>query len=293
MKKKLFLFLGLIAFLGIESIGAQELVINSFDLLQFDTYAQKNKRRDVNENLCAVIRISVPNAKDCTFEKNEIIGEPIYSNGEVVVYMPQGRKGITLHSNSFGTKKITFEEINSSISRLSSGSTYRLALKVILPEDQQRRTLVMGNIGYHPAQLSFGAMVGMAAKHGGYLHIRTDFGSATADLQCNDTGALLSSGKYPYYKEGVSHTARFSLTGGYLCRFWRFLYGYVGAGYGYRTMAWETVANELVENVDHSATGIAAEVGLIGTYKRFTLSVGCQALDFKYPELNVGIGYFF
>lgn len=293
MNSKKILLLGFLMCLGIQSVCAQELVINSFEHLQRDAYAQKNKRRDINNALCAVIRISVADAKDCTFEKNEIIGDPIYSSGEVIVYMPQGRKGFTIHSGKFGTKKINFVEINSNISKLSQGTTYRLELKVILPEDQIRRTLVMGSVGYHPAQLSYGAMVGMAAKHGGYVHVRTDFNSASAELQCNDTGALLSSGKLPYYKDGVTHEARLSVTGGYLYRMWSFLYAYVGAGYGYRTLAWETVDNELVENVDHSASGVAAEIGVIGTFKRFTLSVGCHALNFKYPELNVGIGYFF
>lgn len=293
MNKNKFLLLSFLMCLAVQSVNAQELVIGSFEQLTRDTYAQKNKRRDINDELCAVIRISVANATQYTFEPNEIVGEPIYTAGEVVVYMAQGKKAFTLHSNTFGTKKITFAEVNSAIPKLDKGTTYRLELKVILPEDQQRRTLVMGNVGYHPAQLSFGAMVGMAAKHGAYLHIRTDFGSATTELQCDDTGALVSTGKVPYYNEGVSHKARFSFTGGYLCRFGRSFYGYMGAGYGYRTLAWETVDKELVENIDHSVSGVAAELGLIGTFKRFTLSVGCQALNFKYPELNVGFGYFF
>lgn len=293
MNKKKFLFLGFFVCLAIQSINAQELVVGSFEQLTRDTYAQKNKRRDINDDLCAVIRISVANSKEITFETNEIVGEPIYGAGEVIVYMAQGKKAFTIHSNTFGTKKITFAEENSDIPKLDKGTTYRLELKVILPEDQQRRTLAMASIGYHPAQTSFGAMVGMAAKHGGYMHICTDFGSATADLQCDDTGALVSTGKFPYYKDGVSHKARFSFTGGYLFRFVSHFYGYVGAGYGYRTLAWETVDKELVENVDHSVSGVAAEIGMMGTFKRFTLSVGCQALNFKYPELNVGFGYFF
>lgn len=293
MKKRLFLLLGLIACLGIETLSAQELVVGSFERLMRDTYAQKNKRRDKNDNLCAVVRISAANAQEYTFEPNQIIGDVIYGAGEIIVYLPQNSKVITIHSNSWGTKTITFATENSEIPKLESGVTYRLELKLILPEDQQRRTLVMANVGYFPSQLSFGAMVGMAAKHGAYLHIQTDFGSATAELECDDTGALLPSGKMPYYKNDVSHKARFAFTGGYLYRFVRYFYGYVGAGYGYRTLAWETVDRELVENVDHSVTGVATEVGLIGTYKRFTFSVGCQALNFKYPELTVGFGYFF
>ena len=293
MNKKKFLLLGFFVCLAIQSVNAQELVVGSFEQLTRDTYAQKNKRRDINDDLCAVIRISVANSKEITFETNEIVGEPIYGAGEVIVYMAQGKKAFTIHSNTFGTKKITFAEENSDIPKLDKGTTYRLELKVILPEDQQRRTLVMASVGYHPAQTSFGAMVGMAAKHGGYMHIRTDFGSATTELQCDDTGALISTGKFPYYKDGVSHKARFSFTGGYLFRVVSHFYGYVGAGYGYRTLAWETVEGEWVKNIDHSASGIAAEIGLIGKFKGCALSLGVHTINFKYMELSAGIGFFF
>lgn len=292
MYRNKLLLLGLFVCMAIQSVGAQELEISDFRKLDRDLYARTHERLDFNDNPCAVLRVSVANAKDYTFEGN-IVGSIVYEPGEAIVYMTQRSKGITIHCNHSGTHKIVFAEQDPEVPYLEKSTTYRLELKLVLPEDQQRRTLVMGSVGYHPAQLSYGAMIGVAAKHGAYMHIRTDFGSATTGLQCDDTGVLLSSGKMPYYKEGVSHTARFSFTGGYLCRFARFLYGYIGAGYGYRTLAWETVDSELVENVDHSASGVAAEVGLIGNFNRFTLSVGCQALDFKYPELNVGIGYFF
>ena len=80
---------------------------------------------------------------------------------------------------------------------------------------------------------------------------------------------------------------------GYLYRFIKPLYGYVGAGYGQRTLAWETTDGDLVKNKDHSASGLAFEVGAIGQYKNFALSLGLQTINFKYMELGVGIGYFF
>ena len=248
MTRNKFLLLGFFVCMAIQSVNAQELEVAGFEQLMRDTYAQRNKRFDQNDGLCAVIRISAANAEEYSFEANQIVGDAVYKPGEIIVYMPQGAKVITIHSNSWGTKTITFAHEDSEIQRLEKGVTYRLELKVILPEDQQRRTLLMGNVGYHPAQTSFGAMVGMGAKHGVYMHIRTDFGSATTELQCDDSGALLSSGKLPYYKEEVLHKARFSFTGGYLCRFSSAIYGYLGAGYGYRTLAWETVDQVPSEN---------------------------------------------
>ena len=87
--------------------------------------------------------------------------------------------------------------------------------------------------------------------------------------------------------------ARLSITGGYLCRIAKPLYAYVGAGYGNRALVWQTVEGEPVKNIDHSASGVAAEIGAIGRLGSFALTAGCQTVNFKYLELSVGIGFFF
>ena len=137
-------------------------------------------------------------------------------------------------------------------------------------------------------------MAGIVAKHGAYVRFLSDFGSTSADLECDDTGALTSGGTgTPYYIEGSSSKSRLSITGGYLYRFIKPLYGYIGGGYGQRTLAWETVEGEWVKNIDHSASGIAAEIGLIGQYKGMELSLGVHTINFKYMELSAGVGFFF
>lgn len=179
---------------------------------------------------------------------------------------------------------------------VSPGETTIHTFKLVstIKPKEPRRTLVMLEAGWHPSQTSFGAMVGMVAVNGAYVRFRSDFGSVSADLECDDTGALTDGGTgTPYYKEGVSKKARMSVTAGYLRRIAKPLYGYIGAGYGNRALAWETVEGELVKNVDHSATGVAAEIGAIGRFGKFAVSVGCQTVNFKYMELSAGIGFFF
>lgn len=170
--------------------------------------------------------------------------------------------------------------------------TFRM-VSTIKPKEP-RRTLVMLEGGWHPSQTSFGAMVGFVSTNGAYVRFRSDFGSVSADLECDDTGALTSGGTgTPYYKEGVSKKSKMSITAGYMRRLAKPLYAYIGAGYGSRTLAWETVEDELVKNTDHSATGVAAEIGAIGRLGKFAVSVGCQTVNFKYMELNAGVGFFF
>ena len=269
-----------------EGLDAQELKAD-FKKLERDLIARTRPRLDLNEEPCAVIRVSAANIEAYTFEGN-IIGDVLYESGEALVYMTKGSRSITVKSNEFGMMKIDFLE------KLEKQVAYKLELKLVLPEDQKRKTLVMLEGGFHPSQTSFGVMAGIVAKHGAYVRFRSDFGSASADLECDDTGALTSGGTgTPYYIEGSSAKSKLSITGGYLYRFMKPLYGYAGAGYGQRTLAWETVEGEWVKNTDHSASGLAFEVGAIGQYKNFALSLGLQTINFKYMELGVGIGYFF
>ena len=285
MKKNLFLTGIFLLFCAV--LHAQELKIEPLEKLERDLMPRTHERLDLNDEPCAILRVSVADVKDYTFEGN-IVGDIIYNSGEAIIYMPGRTRNITIKSEKFGTIRYDFPE------RLEKQVAYRLRLKVILPEDQKRKTLVMLEGGWHPSQTSFGAMVGVVAKHGAYLRFRSDFGSASTDLECDDTGALTAGGSgMPYYVEGASSKARLSITGGYLFRVAKPLYGYVGAGYGSRTLAWETVEGELVKNTDHSASGIAAEVGAIGRLGNFALSLGCQTVNFKYLEMSVGIGFFF
>ena len=284
MKKSLFLC-GCLLLLS-TFLQAQELV-PSFKVLEKDLIARTHPRLDLNDVPCAVVRVSAADIETYAFEGN-IIGDVIYQSGEALVYMAKGSRNITIKSNKFGMLKFEFPE------RLEKQVAYKLDLKLVLPEDQKRKTLIMAEGGFHPSHTSFGVMAGIVAKHGAYVRFQSDFGSTSTDLECDDTGALTSGGTgTPYYIEGSSSKSRLSITGGYLYRFAKPLYGYIGGGYGQRTLAWETVEGEWVKNIDHSASGIAAEIGLIGKFKGCALSLGVHTINFKYMELSAGIGFFF
>lgn len=285
MKKVLFLC-G--CFLLLSTILQAQELVTEFKTLNTDLKARTHERLDNNDVPCALIRVSAANIKSYTFEGNYKVGDVIYSSGEAWVYMAKGAKNITIKSDKLGMLIFEFPE------KLKRQTVYELDLKLILPEDQQRKTLILAEGGFHPAHTSFGVMAGIVAKYGAYVRFRSDFGKTSAELECDDTGALTSGGiGTPYYKEGSSAKSRFSITGGYLHRFIKPLYGYVGAGYGQRTLAWETVEGEWVKNVDHSVSGLATEIGLVGQYKGYSLSLGVQSINFKYMELSVGIGYLF
>ena len=292
--KKILLLFSLITCALVQSMQAQELQVTGIKWLTNDPYAQRHPRYDNNDELCAVIKISVAHPERFTVPASQRKDSIEYRKGELIVWVPGGTRFLRLQSDEMGFIDVNFRDPefikDFGTIKIESGNTYELDLKLVIAE--RRRLLVMGEVGFHPSQSSFGVMVGMVAKTGAYLRVRSNLKSVSTSLECDDTG-MLSTGAMPYYKEGVNKKARLSFTGGYLHRIAKPLYAYVGAGYGYRTLAWETTDGELAENTDHSANGVAAEIGLIGQHKQFALSLGCQTINFKYMEFSIGIGYMF
>ncbi|WP_195425324.1 PEGA domain-containing protein [Bacteroides cellulosilyticus] len=218
----------------------------------------------------------------------------VFINNELAGQTPYKSDRMPLQEYRIRIEKDFFFPMDSTVT-IFAGKTSSLTFKMksTIKPKEPRRTLVMAEVGYHPSQISFGAMVGIVSKNGAYLRFRSDFGSASTELECDDTGALSNGAGTPYYKEGVTTKARMSITAGYLRQIIKPLYAYIGAGYGNRILAWETIDGELVKNTDHSATGVAAELGAIGRLGQFAVSVGFQTVNFKYHELSAGIGFFF
>lgn len=92
-----------------------------FEQLHRDLIARTQPRMDLNDDYCAVIRVSAANVDRFSFEGN-VIGNVIYSQGEALVYMTQGSKRLKIKSNDYGTIIYDFPE------RLQKQSVYRLAL---------------------------------------------------------------------------------------------------------------------------------------------------------------------
>lgn len=219
----------------------------------------------------------------------------VYIDGTLAGQTPYKSDRMPIRSYKLRIEKDLFFPIDTVVN-ISAGETNGQTFTMIstIKPKEPRRMLVMAEVGYHPSQLSYGGMIGFVRKNGAYVKFRSDFGSASADLECDDSGALTSGGEgTPYYKEGVTQKARLSVTAGYLRQLWKPVYLYAGAGYGSRTLAWETVEGELVKNTDHSAAGVAAELGAIGRLGKFALSVGFHTVNFKYHEVAIGVGIIF
>lgn len=289
MKKKCLLLTGLLLLIcGLAK--SQELKVSSFQLLERDLLARTQERLDLNDVPCAVVRVSVPGTKDYTFEGN-IVGDVIYRPGEAIIYMADGTRNITIKSDKFGTLKYDFD------TKLKKQVVYKLELKLIQSEANKVRTLVMPVMGIGTTT-SYGAMIGVVKKAGGYAKVKANFKNQATDYECTDQGT--NPDGTPMWFTDKTNVSRLAVTGGMLFRVALPFYLYAGAGYGYSKVAWqlapehdEATTEQWAENTDKSSSGVEAELGCILRLKNFALSAGVQSNSFKYFEATVGIGIMF
>ena len=74
-----------------------------------DLLARTKERRDLNDVPCAVVRVSIANAKKYSFDGN-VICEVVYRPGEALVYMAEGSRNITIKSDEFGYLQYEFAQ---------------------------------------------------------------------------------------------------------------------------------------------------------------------------------------
>lgn len=290
MEIKRILGLGLLFFLFVGIAHAQELKVTAFQRLDRDLLARTQERLDLNEVPCAIVRVSVANAKDYTFEGN-IIGDVIYLPGEALVYMTKGSRNITIKSDVFGSLKYEFGE------KLEKQIVYRLSMKLETPDYMKTRTMVLPVVGIG-STTSYGLMVGLVKKWGWYLKAKYNFKNQETSAECTNASTNIEG--TPMWFTGEAIGSRLAITTGAMYRLANPLYLYAGTGYGYKKLAWEmaqgetgTHSDQWAENVDETFNGIETDLGLVLRAKNFAITAGVQCNSFKYFEATVGLGIMF
>ena len=290
MKNQRLLLLGFFLLLCAGFAQAQELKVSAFQRMDRDLLARTQERLDLNDVPCAIVRVSVANAKNYTFEGN-VIGDVIYKPGEAIVYMTQGSRNITIKSDEFGSLKYEFTQ------KLEKQVVYKLVLRLETPDSKKTRTMVMPVAGVG-STVSYGLMVGVVKKWGWYLKAKYDFKSQETEAECTNLGTNTQG--TPMWFTGETASTRMAITTGVMRRLAKPLYLYLGAGFGYKNLAWEmadgvsgTNSDKWAENVDDSYTGIEADLGLVLRTGNVAFTAGVQSNSFKYFEATVGIGIMF
>lgn len=100
----------------------QEITVKEMSLLERDLEARTNPRKDLNDNFCALIKITVPMLQDMQFKGNVVDNQ--YTPGEYHVYVPAGTKRIKFQHKDYPSGTIEFTM------PIEGQCTYRVVLNV-------------------------------------------------------------------------------------------------------------------------------------------------------------------
>ena len=161
-------------------------------------------------------------------------------------------------------------------------------------------------IGYtYSPEMPYGLTVGgVKSRLGWFLHFKTNMGFKDYEGECRGTdefiGELPGS---PYRFTNRKKVNSYAGTAGLVVKCTSWLYTSIGLGYGSRELLCEYVtidnADYRIEqsfwakNLDYSYSGLAADLDVMLKFGPVFVSAGCNTLNFKYVDLNAGIGLFF
>lgn len=153
-----------------------------------------------------------------------------------------------------------------------------------------RITFLDVNFAYSIApQTSVGLTFGQVKKVGWYVSVMSGLGfnALGTSMECDKHGYV----KYqlPFYS-GETSRSRLSAIGGFMFRPSRALAFKVGAGYGTRILAWETVDGEWIKNSYYSTSGIDLDAGMEFFLGGINMSLDVISTNFKTCEIKVGFG---
>lgn len=297
---------------GAVAVGSDStFTVESFRPLPNDVSAFVDAVRDLNGEACALVKVVAP--PDFAFSSPLGIVKRTDGVGEIWLYLPKGTKQLTLKHPQWGVlRDYPLGQ------KLESRMTYEL--RVALPKApvvERHDTVVFTQTvvdtvtvapvrrvmplrGYalltaavHGGGPSWGLMLALMRRHGGYVHVGTNLRTAPDAVgSCDGSGYVSASGRTPYYT-GRTHTASFAVTAGLIHRLCSWLNIFEGAGYGRHTTSWQLAGSEgggWLRNADATHKGMAAELGAVVSVGRVSVSASAVTIGGKTWGGCVGVG---
>lgn len=301
------------------SVHAQKFSVKSFSELTNDISAFINPVKDRNDEGCALIKV-VATSLDFAFSTPLGIVKRLDKTGEIWLYLPRGSKKITIKHPEWGVMRDFLFP-----AKLESHKTYDLQVEEpLLPDNfgkgeisviTVRDTLLLTKVdtvvitprkpkislecdalatvayGGKGGYTAGGVMVSVMKRHGGFVHITSDFGKiGTIVATCDRYGYI--DGNDRFYS-GDSRRKSFMVTAGAIHRAGRNLSIFEGLGYSSCSLAWQLAQSEgggYVRNSYFSTSGITAEAGIMLKIKRVTVSISAITVKGSDWFVSAGIG---
>lgn len=318
------LFIVSVALCGTDAT-AQSYSVVSFRLLQNDVSAFITPVKDLNGDDCALIKIQA--SDDFVFSTPLGIVKRIDNTGEIWLYVPKRTKKITLKHPEWGVMRDFLIPV-----RIDSHMTYEMVIDE--PERHRvpmiiatvsdtvvetvRDTLIVTHtdtllitkprqivpfsitttlgaaFGGKSNTLAAGIMIAAMRRHGGWIHLVSDFRHAPHTVaSCDRYGVI--NGEMPFYTGKARHSCLLASAGA-IHRISSSVDIFEGIGYGHDLLFWEKAQSNgggLVRNTYYSHSGILFEVGTIVRIKNLALSASVSSIKAAIWFGSLGIGYKF
>lgn len=155
--------------------------------------------------------------------------------------------------------------------------------KVEKPKTDKTRTIIMANAAYSVApELSYGLTFGSVRKVGYFVSAMSNLDFTGLDVSDKPFDEVAITGN--------SKTTRISATAGLVLRMAKPVYLKVGAGYGMRIRAAETLGGEYVKYPANTYEGIETTAGIMFRLGGIAISFDAVTTNFQMMEMKVGIG---
>lgn len=161
------------------------------------------------------------------------------------------------------------------------------------PEGQAKRPkegfkfALLADAGIFPTP-SYGAMAMMTLRGiGAYANYRSDFRKNEYSYTCTSEGDT-EYGRI--WATGESRVSRTVATAGLAMLTSRRFGVYAGAGLSSSTRCWEDISGEWAKVEDKSYRSVAADGGILLTFKPVALSVGVASDFRRYVDIQIGVG---
>ncbi len=287
--KRIILLLALLAPLMLQGQN-KRIAVRSFKKADIsDMRARTAPVLDQNQRLAALVEITMP-VTDSTVHFAGIIGEPVSFAGSWMVHVVEGTESFTISVPGCSPISFSFPEAP------ESGRVYEMKLDIV--DVLKLRTMFTPLFSYTTSQSSYGVMLALCKRHGGYIKAKTNFVfGVNPTSECDAEGMI--NGVKGWFT-GESTSSRYSFTAGYMAMLFQTrknmaLYAYLGGGYGARTLAWQAYGQdgeyEYAKVTPHSYQGWEMETGIVFRVGGFALMGGVQTNQFKHVEVNVGVGF--